>query len=669
MAHCCILAGMKPPPLLPRPLHIRLSGGRIRAPCLHCPAPPNATLAKAVLRANRWLGGGKEGACGKSGAPLHLGLVDRQERPPSLDADESYQLRISQAGLAIRAQETAGALAALATLAQLADQEGCLPEGLVEDAPSFPWRGLMLDPARRFISMDSLHKTLDAMAFYKLNVLHLHLTDDQGFRWRSAAFPKLASSESYSPEELRCLVAEASARGIRVIPELDAPGHVTSWLCAYPQWGPQRAAVSPTDRFGPHEAVLNPADEGVYQALDTLLGELADIFPDRFIHIGGDEVNPNWWNASEEVAAYMAQRGLDGPAALQAHFLTRVAQLAAARGKRVLGWDEALHEHGPADLVVQAWRGATAQGRALAAGHDCVASSAYYLDLFYPADLHQACPVSAAQDELLAWEERLIADPRLRHVAAGLEWMRGWRQRAAGPPQGRVLGAEACLWSELASDEITPVRLWSRMPALADRFWTNRKTPEDLCDLLAASLDRLAAVGIADVLGGSRALLRKFGVAETQIPAVELLEPVKWYARLLGEEALAARLQGAAMPEVRPYRMGTPLNRPVDALPPESFAARQFTKLLSGDGETLRVECVRRLAACAAGAFLPELQAPIRTLACVLRTLLDLLDGHSEPAAAKAKLAGTEAPQGEYLVAIALPAQQWRNLGSRTGAL
>lgn len=646
-------------PLLPRPQSIRLSGERLKAPCLHCPAPPNQTLAKAARRANLRLGGGRRGTDGADGAPLRVQLTNAQEQPPSLDADESYQLRISRAGVAISAHETAGALHALTTLVQLADRDGCLPTGLVQDAPSFPWRGLMLDPARRFISMESLHRTLDVMAFYKLNVLHLHLTDDQGFRWRSAAFPKLASTESYNARELKGLVAEAAARGIRVIPELDMPGHVTSWLSSHPQWGPQDAAVPPTDAFGPHEAVLNPADEQVYQALDILLGELADIFPDRFIHLGGDEVNPKWWNASEQVMAYMAEQGLADPAALQAHFLTRVAQLAAARGKRVLAWDEALHDQGPADMVAQAWRGATAQGRALAHGHDCVASAAYYLDLFYPADLHHACPVDATEEELLAWEDSLIADPRLRHVAAGLKWTQGWRQRAAGPPRARVLGAEACLWSELVSDEIAPVRLWTRMPALADRFWANRDAPEDLYGLLAASLQRLASVAILDVLGASHALLRKFGVAPRQVPAVELLEPVKWYARLLGEKALAARADRAEAAPARPYGTATPLNRPVDALPAESLAARQFAKLLNGGGKSLRAQCAQRLAACQTGVFLPELKAPIRTLAHILDTLLKLLDGRITPAAAKARLAGTESPHGEYLIAIALPAQQW----------
>ena len=646
-------------PLLPRPRTIHLSGKRLKASSLHCPDPPNPTLAEAVRRTNLLFGDGDK-ADREGGAPLRLDLADPEERPPSLDADESYELRISPAGVAISARETFGVLHALTTVAQLADREGCLPAGLVQDAPCFPWRGLMLDPARRFISMASLHKTLDIMAFYKLNVLHLHLTDDQGFRWRSTAFPKLASSESYSAQELRGLVAQAALRGIRVIPELDMPGHVTSWLCAYPQWGPQGAAVPHTDNFGPHEAVLNPADEQVYQALEILLGELADIFPDPFVHVGGDEVNPKWWSASEQVAAYMAQQGLADPAALQVHFLARVARFAAARGKRVLAWDEALHDQGPADMVVQAWRGATAQGRALAQGHDCVTSSAYYLDLFYPADLHQACPVDAAEDELLAWEDSLIGDPRLGHVSAGLKWLRGWRRQAEGPPRARILGAEACLWSELVSEEIAPVRLWSRMPALADRFWADRKAPEDRDALLTASLKRLADAGILDVLGASRALLRKFGVAERQIPAVELLEPVKWYARLLGEQALAARTAGTGTVHARPYQVATPLNRPVDALPPESFAARQFAKLLNRGGEPLREQCARRLSACNAGAFLPELQAPIRTLAHILSTLLALLDGRMAPATAETELAGADAPHGEYLVAIALPAQQWR---------
>ena len=132
------------------------------------------------------------------------------------------------------------------------------------------------------------------------------------------------------------------------------------------------------------------ADEAVYQVIDNLFGELAEIFPDPYVHIGGDEVLPGWWLKSDAVAAFMQRHELGDAVALQAHFNARVAALAAGHGKRLIGWDEVLNGGAPAGMVVQAWRGATARDRALAAGHACVESSGYYLDLFFPADVHHA---------------------------------------------------------------------------------------------------------------------------------------------------------------------------------------------------------------------------------------------------------------------------------------
>ena len=657
---------MDPPPLLPRPQRATFAGGQLSLGRLQCVGAAGP-VSTALDRVNHWL----EGFLHRDAPPLpvRFNVTNDETSPPSLGDDESYRLRIAADGVRISAAHRTGAQYALATLAQLAAPTGHLPIGEIEDAPAFLWRGLMLDPARRFISLETLLKTLDGMAFHKLNVLHLHLTDDQGFRFQSAAYQRLASAQSYRREELRRLVAEACERGIRVVPELDMPGHVTSWLCAHPEWGPLRAPVASSNKFGPHPSVLNPADEAVYAAIDRLLGELAEVFPDEFVHVGGDEVDPTWWRESEEVASYMADRGLKDANALQAHFIARVAELAARRGKRVIGWDEVLDGGAlgmgapPAaqssKLWVQAWRGATAHGRALAAGHPCILSSGYYLDLFYPADLHHAYAPDAAEAELLAQEDALQDEPRLRHVAAGLKWTQGWRKPAQGSGAGALLGGEACLWSELVSDELLPVRLWSRMPALADRFWRNQPAPQDLGACLQASLERLALAGVVDVLGDSRRLLLKFGVSEGQLPAVELLEPVKWYARLLGEAALAARIQGTAMPQARPYQADTPLNRPVDALPPESFAAARFKGLLAQGGAPLTDECQRLLAICGQAGFARELTAPIQSLALILQTVIDHAQGRINADAARRRVIRGGEPQGEYLAAIAPMVEEW----------
>ncbi len=640
--------------LAPRPQRAELSVERAQAGLLRSQGPVSASLASALERANNSLQRRSDAT-----VPVRFAVEDPSEAPPALGDDESYRLHLSNDGVRITAPRLAGARHALTTLVHISNHSGHLPLGHIEDAPSFPWRGLMLDPARRFLSLDTLLATLDAMALCKLNVLHLHLTDDQGFRFRSRAYPQLASAESYSRGELRTLVAAADDRGIRIIPELDIPGHATSWLCAHPEWGPRRSATAPSSRFGPHEAVLNPIDPVVHKAIDTLIGELAGVFPDQFIHLGGDEVNPAWWNESSEIAAYMAERGLEGPTALQAHFRARLAEFAARRGKRIIGWDEALDGGAPAAMVAQSWRGATARGRALAAGHDCVVSSGYYLDLCYPADVHHAYAPDASEAELLALEDALLLDPRFNHVASGLKWVEGWRRPAPSPGTGKVLGGEACLWSELVSEELLPVRLWSRMPVIADRFWSNQPAPSDFDPWLEASVNQLAAAGMVDVPSTSRRLLERFGVKARQLSAVALLEPVKWYGRLLGQAALEARINGKEMPQSRPYDTDTPLNRPVDALLPESLAACRFEGLLAGSGAPLLDECAKLLEACATDDFIPELMPPIANLKLILQTIAEVAKGRLNKAEARRRVAEASLPAGEYIVAIGPPVLAW----------
>ena len=761
------------PVLMPWPAVAGIEERGLAVSRLRTGAKTDAGLARAVQSINALLGRG-------TGITLSIDFELVESRPvlPRLGEDESYCLEIASSGVVVAAQRHSGALRALSTLAQLAAGWGSLPIGRIEDRPKYPWRGLMLDVARRFVDIPALFGIIDAMAFYKLNVLHLHLSDDQGFRLRSGAYPRLASSESYSAAQLRQVVRRARERGIRVVPELDMPGHVTSWLVAYPQWGPppndsaaernsgtaesvsqppplaqdrgsvvgksgdgkepeafedasgQPPRARASKRFGPHEAVLNVADEGTYQVIDTLFGELAEIFPDPYVHIGGDEVQPDGWMDSPEIRGYMARFGLADAVALQAHFNAKVAAIARSHGKRLIGWDEALNGGAPADMTIQAWRGATARDRAMAAGHACIDSSGYYLDLFYPADVHHAWDPSAPTAYRLAQEDALLEDPRLKHVAAGLRWTHAWRTAGAAPrttadpqavadphgaaeprpamdsqmiadahaataaevakaiefepdrdvsdhpvPAGRnddgpasVLGGEACLWGELVNERVLPVRLWSRMPVIAERLWSLDAPTENLGERLRASLDQLAAAGLADVRRTSRGLLLEFGVADAQIDAVELLEPVKWYGRLLGEVALQARIEGAEMPRARPYDMDTPLNRPVDALPPESFAAKRFARLLGegarpsvGELSSLRRECERLLGVCRLAGYAAELQEPINRLGKVLRVVLDVLEGGLDISSARGRVAAAGEPAGEYIVAIAPPVLGWLN--------
>jgi hexosaminidase len=603
---------------------------------------------------------------------------------PALGDDERYQLEIGAAGIRLEARTEWGVLRGLATLMQLGAGDAGLAPVFIDDEPRFGWRGLTLDVARHFIGIEALLRTLDVMAFYKLNVLHLHLSDDQAFRFASSAHPRLASNPAYSANDLARLVAHGAALGIRIVPELDMPGHVTSWLTAYPEWGCRPTTAS--RRFGVHKACLDPCNPAVYVAIGQLLAELAAVFPDQFLHIGGDEVHPAWWSTSAEVQAFMALEGLSQPADLQAWFNRRVAAMVTGLGRRAVAWDEVLHPALPAEVVVQTWRGATQRARALASGHDCIISANYYLDLFFPADAHYRFDPLAPEAELVALEDGLLEDPRFAHVAAGMRWTHQWREAvpadavSAGRPTGRVLGAEACLWSELVDEATLDVRLWSRMPALAERFWSMAALRDvgDMRRRLRGSLAALGATGMLDLMGSSRALLARAGVGPDWQPLIDVLEPVKWYARLLGAEALAARLQGREMPLARPYQVDTPLDRVVDGLLPEAFAVTDLASLCQqvDSGDTHARATLRRLAETwrrlpRPGSGPAELEPLAERLARLGALVIERLDNRTAAARLSpgtlAQLAADAEPCGEYLLAAVPVIRAWLVAGASAG--
>jgi len=636
-------------------------------------------LERALARwQSNWSAPGRNHGGGCDAEPVFQGLpvelviacVAVGGEYPALGDDESYRLEISAQLVLLSAPTEWGILRGLATLTQLAVGAAELPPLAIDDAPRFPWRGLTLDVARHFIGIEHLLQTLDGMALCKLNVLHLHLSDDQAFRFPSLAYPRLASSPAYTRIELARLVAHAAERGIRVVPELDMPGHTTSWLCAYPEWGCR--PVAPSDRFGVHQACLDPSRPPVRAAVKALLAELAECFPDRYLHFGGDEVNPTWWSEDPDIQAFMRVQGLVTAGDLQAHFNREVVAEIERLGRCAMGWDEVLHPELPASVAVQSWRGATARDRALRGGHDCVVSGNYYLDLFYPADAHYRFDPAAPERLLLAQEDALEADKRLRHVAEGMRWTRHWRtaveQPAADRPPGRILGASACLWAELVDEQTLAIRLWSRLPALAERFWSAAELADvsDMRARLRVCWQQLAdALGV-DIIAVSQAFARRAGVQPPWLPLIEQLEPVKWYARLLGAEALAARLAGREMPLARPYRAHTPLDRVVDGLPPEAFAVPALETLcgqiLTGDaGARARLHSLaaqwadlpRR------GAGPEELEPLAERLAELGALLRAYLDRALSAEALLERLAALGAPIGEYLLAPVPVLSRW----------
>ena len=632
------------------PLPRRVDPGAGRLPLVEGGWQWTGTSTPRLARAADRLRDQVAGVAG-AGRGCHVAVSCRASGEyPALGDDESYRLAIDRREARIEAAREWGVLRALATLAQLvqADADGPhLPGLAIDDAPRFPWRGLMIDTARHFVRMETLVHTLDAMALFKVNVLHLHLSDDQAFRFASRAFPELADAEQrYTAGELRELVGEAADRGIRVVPELDVPGHVASWLAVHPEWGLGEAVTGPATRFGPHACCLDPDNPGAVRAAKALFAELAEVFPDRFVHFGGDEVQlPD----GAEIGGLQA--------AFNAPVVARLREL----GKTPVAWDEAIHPGLPRHVVIQAWRGPAARARALGAGFDTVHSAGYYLDLAYPAEIH------FLSDPEEGSGPHLLSDPRLAHVRPGLEtlqriWTSDTPTANAEPGMGRVLGGEACMWTELVTDDLLPLKVWSRMPAIAERLWSDAsvRDVDDMYRRLAAGHALLARTGIVDLdaitaRGLTRLGLKASDRAELD-PLLAALEPVKWYARLLGPAAMAQRTAGDAEdPATRPYDTTTELNRVVDLLPPESLAARRLARETdigrlreTAVGWRQQRECVQRL-----GATVPAI-AELDGVSAVLRDLADVLDRHLDGRPAAVPDAAFE-PWGEYLLAVAAP--------------
>jgi hexosaminidase len=327
---------------------------------------------------------------------------------PGSDDDESYQLQIRADQIRLDAHSSTGVLYGLMTLSQLVRCDGAdqshscwLPVLNISDKPRFRWRGLLLDSARRFIPLSDIRRTLDGMAAAKLNVLHWHLTDDQGWRIESKAYPKLhqlaSQGQFYTKAQVRELVAYAAARGIRVVPELDLPGHASAIGMAYPEllaWPDAMLdktgvkALPPERRFGVFAPVLDISKAESWQFIQALVTEWRQLFPDPYLHIGGDEVKADYWLANSKIKQLMQQQSLADGHALQAWFNQQLAALLKQQQRRMIGWDETLHPQLPKNTVVQSWQGQDALGAAVRAGHPALLSAGYYLDMPQPASYH-----------------------------------------------------------------------------------------------------------------------------------------------------------------------------------------------------------------------------------------------------------------------------------------
>ena len=315
---------------------------------------------------------------------------------PSIKDDESYNLSVTSENITISANSETGILHGLESLLQLPkemDGKWVLPELKLKDEPRYPWRGLMIDVGRHWIPKDVILRNLDAMATLKMNVFHWHLTDYQGFRIESKLYPKLHKMGSegnyYTQEDIKEVVNYASERGIRVVPEFDVPGHTTSWFVGHPELASFPVPYVLDTVFGILDPVMDPTEEKVYNFLDRFFGEMAALFPDEYIHIGGDEVNPIHWNRNASIQKFMDEQGIGGHYELQTYFNIRLQKILEKYDKQMMGWDEIIHPNLPKkNIVVQSWRNQKSLWDAAKGGNKAVLSNGYYLDYKQPAGVH-----------------------------------------------------------------------------------------------------------------------------------------------------------------------------------------------------------------------------------------------------------------------------------------
>lgn len=484
----------------------------------------------------------REPASDSEDAQLLIRVEEAAGELQSLDEEESYTLEISSGQAVLHSRRPYGALRGIETFLQLVGLGSGgfgVPEARIADRPRFPWRGLLLDSARHWIPPEVVKRNLDGMAMLKLNVLHWHLTDDQGFRVESHRFPLLHEAGSdgmfYTQREISEIVEFAHDRGIRVVPELDMPGHTASWFVGYPELASGPGPHSVERSWGGHDAVIDPTKEESYRFISELIAELATLFPDPFVHVGGDQVNGKQWEANPEIRHFAAEQGLEDKRQLQAYFNRRVHEILQHNGKEMIGWDPIVHPDLPQETVVQSVRGQRWLADAARQGFRGIAGSEYYLDQLEPAESYYA------------------SDP-LADEAADL----------TTDQQGLILGGEASMWTEFSDAENIDARIWPRAAAVAERLWSPREVVdvEDMYRRLNKVSQRLAWIGLTHESGPLQMLRRL-----TDYRAIEPLQTLANMVRPLFDP----RWNNDA------YTSRTPLNRLVDAVVPDSEIARDFT--------------------------------------------------------------------------------------------
>ena len=478
-----------------------------------------------------------------------------------LGMNESYALSISASKLVIEAETDIGAIRALETLLQLinSDKDGFYFTGAeIIDQPRFAWRGLLLSQPYHFMPMDVIKRTLDAMALVKLNVLHFYISDDQAYTIESKKFPILhtraSNGEYFTQEQIREIISYADQRGIRVVPELDLPGHSTAILTVFPKFASIKRDYVLQDHWGVFDPTMDPTKEETYLFLDTLLSEVASLFPDQYFHIGGDENNGNDWAKNDSIQRFMKSNGLNSTVALQNYFNKRIQGILKKSDKHIIGWDEILMKElkngqakeffekeqyqeliqtdVPKDIVIQSWRGMEALLSAAKNGYRSILSKGYYIDLMQPAWYHYSNDPIPNNNKLIIPDSEANFN---RFESKIIDKIKKGVKLLTPAEEKSIIGGEATMWTEHVTPETIDSRVWPRTAAIAERLWSpaSINNVEDMYRRMDIISSHLEWVGSTHLKNKQMMLRRLAGTNEVSSleMVVDLVEPVKGYQR------------------------------------------------------------------------------------------------------------------------------------------
>jgi hexosaminidase len=481
----------------------------------------------------------------------------------------------------------------------------------------------MIDVARHFIPLDVVKRNVDAMAAAKLNILHLHLTDDEGFRIESKKYPKLhelgSDGQYFTQAQMKDLVSYCTDRGIDVYPEFDLPGHSQSFFAGYPELASEKREYKPGPRFKIEAGAkpmnmmsimqmmntaptptIDPTKEATYAFLEGLLAEMKTIFPFGYFHLGLDESNGVAWKNNPEIVAFMAEKKIANVHELQDYFLQRFDALVKKQGYKSVVWEEAFNAKTPSDIAIQVWK-PSMMGPGLAVenivkqGNTAINSRGFYLDHFMPSYFH------------LMNKDFTQTSP--------------WK------------GGEAAMWSEVVDGEVFEGRVWPRTLAIAERLWTNPVTVDldEFYTRLFAAENYLEKTGL-------HLNVSKNAVMKAHLPAekfLNLLTPIKGYKRLMGDMTIPTEQRDKAYRNLR------------DVLRPDSkeaFAFRMQVKefLKNGDSKQIAGSLQSMLKAAKEAKEISSIQPLVNSFDTIAPKLIDYL-GQKNPEKATALLAEIKA--------------------------